>query len=62
MVANISGKPGSFAGAGRGALLTLPSMPRWEGSTGSIIAGCWNRSATFRRQSWNKRIIANWKS
>ncbi len=41
---------------------TLSSTPHWNRSTGSITAGCWSRSATSRRRSWNRRIIANWKS
>src|SRR5690625_4714232 len=37
-------------------------MPRSNGSTGSIIVGCWSRSVTCRRRSWNWRIIASRKS
>lgn len=34
----------------------------WDGSTGSIIAGCWSRLATCRRRNWKWRTIANTRS
>jgi transposase InsO family protein len=38
------------------------STRRWNGLTGSITVDCWNQSATYRRQSWNWRTIADGKS
>jgi transposase InsO family protein len=54
-------RPRSYADVDRGAPSTPSSMPRWNGSTGSTTAGYWNRSAIYRRRSWSRRIIANWK-
>ena len=34
----------------------------WNGSTGSITAGCRNRPAACRRRKGNRRIVDNWKS
>jgi len=49
-------------GANRGEYLMPSRTPRWNGSTGSITAGGWSRSATSSRRSWNRRIIGNGKS
>jgi hypothetical protein len=35
------------------------SWRHWPGSIGLIIAGCWNRSATFHRQRLKQGIINN---
>lgn len=44
-----SAKPRSSIGGDRSAASKPSSSRHWNGSIGSIIAGCWSRSATSRR-------------
>lgn len=45
----VSTRPRSSTGAGRGGASRPSSSRRWNGSTGSTIAGCLSPSATSRR-------------
>src|ERR1700677_3876116 len=45
----VSTRPRSSTAAGPGGRSRLSSSRRWNGWTGSIIAGCWSPSATSRR-------------
>ena len=45
----VSTRPRSSIGAGHGGRSKLSSSRRWNGWTGSTIAGCWSLSATSRR-------------
>ncbi len=52
-------KQRSFTGAALGGIPARPGTPPWNGSMGSITAGCWSQSAMRRRRSWHRRMIAN---
>ena len=52
-----STRPRSFAGEGRGETSKRSSTPRWNGSTGSIIDDCSNRSGISPRWSSNSSTI-----
>src|SRR5712691_2365081 len=45
----VSTRPRSSIGAGRGGRSKPSSSRRWNGSSGSTIAGCWSPSAISRR-------------
>lgn len=52
-------KPKSSGRVDHGRTWNRSNMQPWNGSTGSIIAGWWNQSATFHLQSSSRRIMMN---
>lgn len=53
-------RPRSFTGADPGGILRLSSSRRWNGSTGSITAGCWSQSAISRQPRLRNAIAPCW--
>jgi transposase InsO family protein len=56
----VSTRPRSSIDVGRGGRSTPSSSRRWNGSTGSTIAGCWSLSATSRRPRPRSATTPRW--
>ena len=58
----VSTRPNSSIDARHGARSRPSSSRRWNGWTGSTIAGCWSPSATSRRQKRSNATTPGWTS